>query len=76
LDARATSVKPPIRSANTPHALNRIATPEEIARSVLYLASDGSSFTTGPALLVDGRVSINRTWAGASRALHRSRAVT
>lgn len=43
------------------HALKRIATPEEIARSVLYLASDASSFTTGTALLVDGGVSINRT---------------
>jgi NAD(P)-dependent dehydrogenase (short-subunit alcohol dehydrogenase family) len=43
------------------HALKRIATPEEIARSVLYLASDDSSFTTGTALLVDGGVSINRT---------------
>ena len=30
-------------------------------RSVLYLASDASSFTTGSAMLVDGGVSINRT---------------
>lgn len=43
------------------HALKRVATPDEIARSVLYLASDASSFTTGTALLVDGGVSINRT---------------
>ena len=43
------------------HALKRIATPEEIAQSVLYLASDASSFTTGTAMLVDGGVSINRT---------------
>jgi NAD(P)-dependent dehydrogenase (short-subunit alcohol dehydrogenase family) len=42
------------------HALKRIASPEEIARSGLYLASDGSSFTTGTALLVDGGVSIAR----------------
>lgn len=56
--------------ANTPealafveglHALKRIATPAEIARSVLYLASDAASFVTGTALLVDGGVSINRT---------------
>jgi NAD(P)-dependent dehydrogenase (short-subunit alcohol dehydrogenase family) len=43
------------------HALKRMALPEEIARSVLYLASDQSSFVTGAAMLVDGGVSINRS---------------
>jgi NAD(P)-dependent dehydrogenase (short-subunit alcohol dehydrogenase family) len=43
------------------HALKRLARPEEIARTALYLASDASSFTTGAAILVDGGVSINRT---------------
>jgi NAD(P)-dependent dehydrogenase (short-subunit alcohol dehydrogenase family) len=56
--------------ANTPetiafveglHALKRVASPEEIARSALYLASDAASFTTGTAMLVDGGVSISRT---------------
>ena len=56
--------------ANTPealafvrnlHALKRMASPDEIARSALYLASDASSFTTGTALLADGGVSIFRT---------------
>lgn len=42
------------------HALKRIAKPEEIAQSALYLASDASSFTTGSAMLVDGGVSITR----------------
>jgi NAD(P)-dependent dehydrogenase (short-subunit alcohol dehydrogenase family) len=42
------------------HALRRIASPEEQARSALYLASDLSSFTTGSALLVDGGVSVSR----------------
>ena len=43
------------------HALKRLAGPEEIARSALYLASDAASFVTGSALLVDGGVSITRT---------------
>lgn len=42
------------------HAMRRIAQPEEIAQSALYLASDASSFTTGTALLADGGVSISR----------------
>lgn len=36
------------------HPLNRICSPEEVARTVLFLASDDSSFTTGVALPVDG----------------------
>ena len=43
------------------HALQRLAMPDEIARSALYLASEASSFTTGTALLADGGVSIVRT---------------
>jgi NAD(P)-dependent dehydrogenase (short-subunit alcohol dehydrogenase family) len=43
------------------HALKRIASPDEIARSVVYLASDAATFTTGTAMVVDGGVSINRT---------------
>jgi NAD(P)-dependent dehydrogenase (short-subunit alcohol dehydrogenase family) len=39
------------------HALRRVASPDEIARSALYLASDASAFTTGSALLADGGVS-------------------
>jgi len=43
------------------HALKRVATPEELARSVLYLASDDAAFVTGTASLVDGGVSITRS---------------
>jgi NAD(P)-dependent dehydrogenase (short-subunit alcohol dehydrogenase family) len=43
------------------HALKRMAHPEEIAKSALYLASDLSSFVTGTTLLVEGGVSITRT---------------
>lgn len=43
------------------HALKRVAKPEELARSVLYLASDDSSFVSGTASLVDGGLSITRT---------------
>ena len=43
------------------HALKRVGTPEELARSVLYLASDDAAFVTGTASLVDGGLSITRT---------------
>lgn len=34
--------------------LGRMGTPDEVARTVLYLASELSSFTTGIGLLIDG----------------------
>jgi NAD(P)-dependent dehydrogenase (short-subunit alcohol dehydrogenase family) len=43
------------------HALKRIASPDELAQAVLYLASDASSFQSGTAMLVDGGLSITRT---------------
>jgi NAD(P)-dependent dehydrogenase (short-subunit alcohol dehydrogenase family) len=38
--------------------MGRHGTPDEIARAVLYLASDQSSFTTGTQLAVDGGMSV------------------
>ncbi len=43
---------------NTLIPLGRHARPEEVARSVLYLASDDSSFTTGSTLMVDGGMNV------------------
>ena len=43
------------------HALKRVSSPEELARSVLYLASDDAAFMTGSTMIVDGGASINRT---------------
>lgn len=40
------------------HPLGRCATTEEVARAVLYLASDSSVFITGVALPVDGGASL------------------
>ena len=38
------------------HPLGRIAQPEEIARTILFLAGDDASFITGTALAVDGGI--------------------
>ena len=34
--------------------MNRVASPDEMAGSVLYLVSDAASYTTGTCLNVDG----------------------
>ena len=38
------------------HPLGRIATPDEVARAILFLASDDAAFITGVALPVDGGI--------------------
>ena len=40
------------------HALKRVGLPEELAKAVLYLASDDSSFVSGTASLVVGGLSV------------------
>ena len=40
------------------HPMKRIGEPDEVARGVLFLLSDDSSFTTGADLTVDGGSSI------------------
>ncbi len=42
------------------HALKRMATPEEIAQTALFLLSDAARFVTGTALFADGGISITR----------------
>jgi len=42
------------QAATTAHPLGRLATAEDIAYGVLYLASDEASFVTGAELVIDG----------------------
>lgn len=49
-DDREEFLRKAVASSPTPRA----ATPEEVAKSILFLASDDSSFVNGVALAVDG----------------------
>ena len=40
------------------YPIRRIARPEEVARAILFLASDDASFVTGAELLVDGALNV------------------
>jgi NAD(P)-dependent dehydrogenase (short-subunit alcohol dehydrogenase family) len=47
-----------LKRATDPVPLRRIGEPDEIAGAAVYLASDGGSFMTGQALVVDGGATI------------------
>jgi len=46
------------REVSSKYALKRVASPEEVARVAVFLASDDSSFITGSMIVVDGGLTI------------------
>jgi len=46
------------QEVSSKYALRRIASPEEISRAAVFLASDASSFITGNMLVVDGGLTV------------------
>jgi NAD(P)-dependent dehydrogenase (short-subunit alcohol dehydrogenase family) len=56
--------------------LGRTGEPEDIARAVLFLASDEAEWITGEALVVDGGLLAGRPWRKLGRAITERREIT
>jgi NAD(P)-dependent dehydrogenase (short-subunit alcohol dehydrogenase family) len=56
--------------------LGRAGEPEDIARAVLFLASDDAEWITGEALVVDGGLLAGRPWRKLGRAITERREIT
>ena len=54
----ADSYKAFLEHCKTTHAMERVGTVDEVAKTVAFLASDDSSFITGQTLAIDGGRSI------------------
>jgi meso-butanediol dehydrogenase / (S,S)-butanediol dehydrogenase / diacetyl reductase len=46
------------QEVSSKYALRRIATPQEVARLAVFLASDASSFVTGSSMVIDGGLTV------------------
>ena len=53
-DAGGVDLEAALQESGQALPMGRVGQPEEIARAILFLASDDSSFVTGSAMLVDG----------------------
>jgi 3-oxoacyl-[acyl-carrier protein] reductase len=59
LNSRYMSLEPVAKALLSQTPLRRFGTPEDVARTALFLASDESSYITGEGIMVDGGMSLN-----------------